>query len=146
MNLRENLFEVNNENEIDIKKYLYNIKKLVEKGGINEASNTLFELYNKINLYDEDKILRINSLNNKPNEFEIITKKSKDLDEDSFMIYDNLSVDQIVPKKERMKLLETEIKITNYHKTRKNEFSKEKFCTNIHRFYCYRMRKKRLIV
>jgi hypothetical protein len=124
MNLRENLFEVNNENEIDIKKYLYNIKKLVEKGGINEASNTLFELYNKINLYDEDKILRINSLNNKPNEFEIITKKSKDLDEDSFMIYDNLSVDQIVPKKERMKLLETEIKITNYHKTRKNEFSK----------------------
>jgi hypothetical protein len=103
---------------------LYNIKKLVEKGGINEASNKLFELYNKINLYDEDKILRINSLNKKPNEFEIITKKSKDIDEDSFMIYDNLSVDQIVPKKERLKLLETEIKITNYHKTRKNEFSK----------------------
>lgn len=124
MNIRENLFEINNENELDIKKNLHIIKKLVEKGGINEASKKLFELYNKVNLYDEDKILRINRFNNKPNEFEIISKKCKDLDEDSLMIYDNLSVDNIIPKKEKYKLLETEIKISNYQHKWKNEFSK----------------------
>lgn len=98
------------------------IKKLVENGGINEASNKLYDLYNKINFYDEDKILRINN-NNKLSGFEIIAKQNKDIDEVS-LLSDSISVDQIFSKKEKYKILETEIKICNYSKYRNNEFTK----------------------
>lgn len=126
--MAERFFDPNFNHEIpSYRKNLVEIKKLVEKGGIAEASTQLYDIYNKMNNYDEDKILNTYNLsaptldNLLTSGYELVTKQHCDGEVDS----DSYSVDYAFTKKEKLRLLETEVKISKYQKvcSFQNDFS-----------------------